>query len=173
MTLVPDAPRVDVDADDALEVRLDPAPPGTGPDQTGILLLADAVLRARADTAATVRVRGPDDLHYAVIVARDSGVALVHLEPDGEGWSARIPVAAGERVHLTIVASDFETGMAALEATVAQGGLGAGGEEATMAEPPRDLGDVFGGGFPVGGRSPGLAPPPMAAPAPAPPPAPA
>lgn len=173
MALVPDVPRVGVDADaDALEVRLDPAPPGTGPDPTGIILLADAVLEARADTVATVRVHGSDDFHYAVIVARDSGVELVHLEPDGDGYSVRIAVADGERVHLSIVASDFETGMAALEEKVAQGGMGAGGEEATMAEPPPDLGDVFGGGFGTGGRSPGLAPPPMAAPAPAPPPAP-
>ncbi|MBW9121996.1 CHAT domain-containing protein [Microbacterium trichothecenolyticum] len=171
MTLVPDVPRVEVDADDdALEVLLDPAPPGTGPDQTGIMLLADAVLHARADTAATVRVSGSDDFHYAVIVSDDAGTRLVRLEPDADGYSARIAVRGGERVHLSVVASDFETGMAALEERVAQGGMGAGGEEATTAGPPPDLGDVFGGGFTVGGRSPGLAPPPMAAPAPPPPP---
>lgn len=174
MTLVPDGPRVDVDADaDALEVRLDPAPPGTGPDRTGIMLLADALLEGRADTVATVRVHGSDDFHYAVIVSRDSGVVLVHLEPDGHGYSARIVVRGGERVHLSIVASEAETGMAALEEKVAHGGMGATpARPLPRAVPPPDLGDILGGGFSVGGRSPGLAPPPMAAPAPAPAPLP-
>ncbi|MFB7894089.1 CHAT domain-containing protein [Microbacterium sp. NPDC056044] len=163
MALVPDEPRVGIDADDgALEVQLDTAPPGTGPDQTGIVLLADAMLQARAATVATVRVHGSDDFHYAVIVSRDAGVVLVHLEPDGDGdgYSAQVALSRGERVHLSIVASDRETGMAALEERVAQGGMGAGGAEAEMAGPPPDLGDdfgdVLGGGF--GGREVGLAP---------------
>ncbi|MFE5407372.1 CHAT domain-containing protein [Microbacterium sp. NPDC056569] len=192
MTLVPDVPRVDVEADhDALDVHVDPAPPGGGPDERGITHLADARLQGSSDTVATVRLRGPGGFHYAVIVARGVELELVPLEPDGDGFAARIRVAGGETVFLVVVSSDFERGMDALEAEVARGGMGATRPQPfPRAFPPPDLGGVIGGppGGPVAGqrgglviggavrrRSTGLAPgapvplPPVAAPAPAPP----
>ncbi|KJL40741.1 CHAT domain-containing protein [Microbacterium trichothecenolyticum] len=176
MARVPDVPHdaVDVDADaDALDVRVDPAPSDVEPNEFGVTLLADVVLHGRSDTVARLRVQGSDDFHYAAIVVRGGIAELVHFEALGaDRYGARIAVGRGETLHLTVVASDFETGIAWLEHQVAQGGMGMGGEPEAAAEPPpppRIPDVVLGGGF--GGRSPGLAPvaPP---PAPAPPPMP-
>ncbi|MDQ7878250.1 CHAT domain-containing protein [Microbacterium sp. QXD-8] len=191
MALVPDVPRgtVDVEGDgDSLEVRIDRAPPDVVPDEHGVTLLADVVLHARAGAGAvaTVLVRGGDDVHYAALTVRDGIAELIPLERQGRHlYGARIELASGETLHLTVVASDSETGIAWLEEQVAVGGMGMGGgpESATEAAPPPaapdfetgeafEPGPVIGGiGGGLGGRSPGLAPaaPPPPAPAPAPP----
>jgi hypothetical protein len=192
MALVPDVPRgtVDVEGDgDSLDVRIDPAPPDVVPDEHGVTLLADVMLHARADTVATVLVRGGDDIHYAALTVRDGVAELIHLEPQGDHLhGARIDLASGETLHLTVVATEVETGIAWLEEQVAVGGMGMGGGPEAAAEPAPppalpdfETGEAFepgpvgggiggiGGGF--GGRSPGLAPaapaPPVPAPAPA------
>ncbi len=121
--------RVWVDGGD-LDVRVDPAPEDVALDAHGVMMLADVVMEARADSVATVRVRGTDDFHYAVIVMRGVIAELVHLESEGgDVFAADIVLAAGERIHLSVIASDFESGMAWLEQVVAQGGMGGGGEE--------------------------------------------
>lgn len=126
-------PRVAVDGED-LDVRIDPAPDDIALDEHGVMLLADVVLVARTDTVATVRVRGTDDFHYAAIVMRDFSAELAQLHPvGGDVFATDIVLSAGERVYLTVVASDFESGMAWLEQVVAQGGMGGGGEEAAMS----------------------------------------
>ena len=182
MARVPDVPHgaVDVDSDaDAVDVRVDAAPPDVEPNEFGVTLLADITLHGISDTVVRVRVRGSDDFHYAAIVVRGGVAALVHFEALGEGrYGARIAVAHDETLHLTVVASDFETGIAWLEHQVAQGGMGMGGEPEAAAEPPPPplVPDVVLGGGGFGGRSPGLAPvvppspAPPAMPAPAPPP---
>ncbi|WP_349426324.1 CHAT domain-containing protein [Microbacterium sp. LWS13-1.2] len=187
MALVPDVPRgtVDVDGDgDSLDVRIDAAPPDVVPDEHGITLLADVMLHARADTVATVLVRGGDDVHYAALTVRDGIAELIHLERRGDHlYGARIHLIIGETLHLTVVASDFETGIAWLEEQVAVGGMGMGGgpESAAEAVPPPavpefetggafEMGPLGGGGIGggIGGRSPGLAPAAPTPPAPAP-----
>ncbi|WP_347978038.1 CHAT domain-containing protein [Microbacterium sp. ProA8] len=182
MARVPDMPHgmVDVDGDaDAFEVRIDHAAEDAGPNEHGVALLADVMIRGRAGGTATLVVRGTDDFHYAAIVARDDSAEIIHLErQDDDLYAADIAVAPGEVLHLTVVASDFETGMLWLEATVAAGGMGMGGGPESAAEaapppppPPPPPPDVVLGGGGVGGRSPGLAPPappPAASPAPGP-----
>ncbi|MFF2487842.1 CHAT domain-containing protein [Microbacterium sp. NPDC058062] len=181
MARVPDVPHgaVDVDSDaDAVDVRVDAAPPHVEPNEFGVTLLADIMLHGLSDTVVRVRVKGSDDVHYAAIVVRGGVAQLVHFEDLGAGrYSARIAVARDETLHLTVVASDFETGIAWLEHQVAQGGMGMGGELEAAAEPPPPplVPDVVLGGGGFGGRSPGLAPvvpPPSPAPAPMPAPAP-
>jgi hypothetical protein len=178
MARVPDVPRsrVDVEGDaDILDVRVDPAPADVVPNEFGVTLLADVMLHARADTVATLRAHGTDDFHYAAIVVRDGVAMLLHFEArGGDVHTADVELAAGETLHLTVVASDFETGIAWLEDQVAQGGMGQGGEPESAAEPPpppppaMPQPDVVLGGGGFGGRSPGLAP--VEAPRPAAPP---
>ena len=197
MARVPDMPRgmVDVDGDaDAFEVRIEHAPEPAEPNEHGVATLADVVIRGRAGGVATMIVRGTDDVHYAAVVAREDSAGIMHTElmrlerRADDVYMADIAVAPGEMLHLTVVTSDFETGMLWLEATVAAGGMGMGGgpesaAEAAPAPPPLVPDDVLGGGTLGGGtlgggtlggggftgtRSPGLAPP---TPAPTPPPA--
>ena len=124
MARVPDVPHgaVDVDSDaDAVDVRVDAAPPDVEPNEFGVTLLADIMVHGLSDTVVRVRVKGSDDFHYAAIVVRGGVAELVHFEALGAGrYSARIAVARGETLHLTVVASDFETGIAWLEHQVAQ-----------------------------------------------------
>ena len=146
-----------------LDVRVDPAPEDVALDAHGVMMLADVVLEARADAVATVRVRGTDDFHYAVIAMRGVFAELIHLESEGgEVFAADIVLTAGERMHLSVVASDFESGMAWLEQVVAQGGMGGGGEEVMMDGDDAvaiDPDDHLVNAFPVpadGGGEPGL-----------------
>lgn len=128
MTRGSSLPRAVVEVDGAdLEVRIDPAPPDSETNEFGIRMLADVVVRAREDTVATVRVRGSDEFHYAAIVMRAMAGELVHLERDDGTFTARIAVPAGATLHLTVVSSEFETGIAWLEHRVGQGGMGMGG----------------------------------------------
>lgn len=101
------------------------------PNDVGITLLADAVIESERGGVATIRVRGAEDAHYAAIVSRDDRTEFVRLTRDPTGHSARVALTAGERVHVTVVASDSWAGIDWLERQVAQGGMGAGGEETT------------------------------------------
>ncbi|GAA5093315.1 hypothetical protein GCM10025760_23300 [Microbacterium yannicii] len=199
MGLVPDVPRgtVDVEGDgDSLDVRIDQAPADVVPDEHGVTLLADVVLHARADTVVTLLVRAGDGFHYAALTVRDGIAELIRLEHQGDRrFGARIALASGETLHLTVMASGAEAGIAWLEAQAAVGGMGMGGatevaEEPAVptadAAPPPATPDFEGDGAfapepvddgPIGGtggfrsRSPGLAPPAPAPAAPGPVPA--
>ena len=164
----PDVPwgMVDVDGDaDAFDVRVEHAPGHAGLNEHGVAMLADVVIRGRAGGVATMIVRGTDDFHYAAVVAHQDSAEILHLEQRGDGiHTLEIRVAPGEILHLSVVASDFETGMLWLEAQVAAGGMGMGGgpemaAEAAPAPPPVTRDVVLGGGGFTSGRSPGLAPP--------------
>lgn len=182
MALVPDAPRgiVDVAGDaDAVEADVQQVMPDAAPDHRGIAMLADVVVRGLGGGTATVRVRGSDLFRYAAIVVRDGIARFMLLTRRGDGFSVDLTVAAGEVVHLTVVAGVSEAGMSRLEAEVEGGGFGMGGGPESAAEaappppppamPPPPPDGAFGGG--IGGRSPGLAPPPDLLPAPPAPPA--
>lgn len=140
-----------------IHARVDAAPPSP-PDDVGITLLADAVIESEQGGVATIRVRGAEDARCAAIVSRDDGAEFVRLTRDPTGHSARVTVGAGERVHVTVVASDSWSAIDWLERQVAQGGMGAG-DEATSED----------GGMPETAPPP---PPPLPEPPPAPAPPP-
>ena len=146
MALVPDVPRgtVDVEADgDSLDVRIDPAPADVVPDERGVTLLADVMLHARAATVATVLVRGGDDFHYAVLTVRDGIAELIPLERlRDRRFGTRIALAAGETLHLTVMASEAEAGIAWLQEQAAVGGMGMGGESEAAPEPAMPTADA-------------------------------
>lgn len=99
------------------------------PDDSGITLLADAVIESTAGGVATITVRGAPGAHFAAVVSRDDSAELIRLSRDDAGWSARVRVAAGERLHASVVASFSRDRIDWLERQVSQGGMGAGGEE--------------------------------------------
>lgn len=111
-----------------IRARVDPASESL-PDAEGVRLLADAVVESERGGVATIRVVGAAGAHFAAIVSRHDSTEFVRLAGDGTGHSAHIRVAAGERIHVTVVASDSWAGLDRLEREVSQGGMGAGGEE--------------------------------------------
>lgn len=137
-----------------IDARVDPASESL-PNAEGVRLLADAVVESEHGGVATIRVAGAAGEHFAAIVSRDDSTEFVRLVRDGTGHSAHVRVAAGERVHVTVVASDSWAGLDRLEREVSHGGMGAGGEEAGED-----------GGMPETAPAP---PPPEPAPLPPPP----
>ena len=132
MALVPDVPRgtVDVEGDeDSLDVRIDPAPADILPDEHGVTLLADVMLHARADTVATLLVRAGDEppLRRAHGARRGRGAHPPRASGGPPLRRAESTLASGETLHLTVMASETETGIAWLEGQAAVGGMGMGG----------------------------------------------
>ncbi|MFK4837322.1 hypothetical protein ACI3KY_16475, partial [Microbacterium sp. ZW T2_14] len=146
MALVPDVPRgtVDVEGDgDSLDVRIDPAPADILPDEHGVTLLADVMLHARADTVATLLVRAGESLHYAALTVRDGVAELIRLERRADRlFAAGIALASGETVHLSVMVSETETGIAWLEGQAAVGGMGMGGAAEAATEPALPTADA-------------------------------
>lgn len=154
MESVPGVPRGVVEIDGAgIDAQVEAS--ASVPDETGIALLASAVIQSERGGVATIRVRGAEGWHLAAIVSREQRVELVHLTRDGADHAARVPIAAAERVHVSVVASESWAGIEWLERQVAQGGMGAGGEQTSEDD-----------GMPETAPPP---PPPQPTPEPAPP----
>ncbi|WP_194409436.1 DUF7363 domain-containing protein [Microbacterium cremeum] len=131
MDRVPDVPRGTVEIDGAgIDARIDIPPAGTV-DAGGIALLADAVIESERGGVAAIRVRGAEGGHVAVIVSRERGAELVRLSGDGTDRIAHVRLAAGERVHVSVVVSGSWAGIEWLARQVSRGGMGAGGAEAS------------------------------------------
>ena len=133
MARVADAVSVD---GEGLDVRIDAAATDASPDPAGVRLLADVMVHASVDGTALLRVRRASVALCAAVVVRDGIAEFVGMTPDGDGFAAAIALAAGQTLHLTVLASDSEAAMAQVAEQVERGGMGTGGEAETSAEPP-------------------------------------